>query len=77
MKWGVGGLRDYAETSEDCLPLVVGELLYVVFQLCFMDDGFTPGVTSDEERAEEIHMVGCNSDGCNGGRDVRLAIRKA
>jgi len=31
MKWGVGGLRDYAETSEDGLPLVVGEVLYVVF----------------------------------------------
>jgi hypothetical protein len=56
---GGGGLRDYAETIEAWLLLVVGEFVSVVFQHCFLDEGFTPGVTCDEERVEKIHLVDC------------------
>lgn len=62
-----GVLRNYAETTQNKVVLlfIVGEFMNVFFQLCFLNDGFTPSVTSDEERVEVIHswVVVCKAMG--------------
>ena len=53
------------------LLLIVGEFVSVFFQLCFINDGFTPSITSDEERVEEIHSLACLLySNAGGGRDA-------
>lgn len=70
MERGWGALRDYAGRTGNAilLPFIVSKFVPVFFQLCSLNDGFTPSVTSDEERVEEIHwwVVVCTAVGVEG-----------